>query len=82
MNNHSQADIGLASILDNDLYKFSMQQVVFKNYRDAVVNYKFTNRARSMKLNQQALDWLTVKVKGTAKLCRPLMDNNDNGELY
>ncbi|CAM0142330.1 unnamed protein product [Umbelopsis sp. WA50703] len=64
MNNRNQGELGLASILDNDLYKFSMQQVVFKNYRDAVVNYKFTNRTRSMKLNQQAVEWLKNNVKG------------------
>ncbi|KAM3587143.1 hypothetical protein VKS41_002184 [Umbelopsis sp. WA50703] len=68
MNNRNQGELGLASILDNDLYKFSMQQVVFKNYRDAVVNYKFTNRTRSMKLNQQAVEWLKNNVKGKTEV--------------
>lgn len=56
--------VGLASILDNDLYKFTMQQVVFKNYRDAQVTYKFTNRTSSMKLNEEAVNWLANQIKG------------------
>lgn len=67
MNNDNQSPIGLASILDSDLYKFSMQQVVFKNYRQAQVSYKFTNRTASMRLNQQAVNWLAHQIKGEAK---------------
>jgi nicotinic acid phosphoribosyltransferase len=44
-----------------------MQQVVFKNYRQAQVSYKFTNRTASMRLNQQAVDWLAHQIKGEAK---------------
>lgn len=63
MGNHTEPPVGLGSILDNDLYKFSMQQVVFKNYQTARVSYKFTNRTKSMQLNQQAVEWLSEQIK-------------------
>jgi nicotinate phosphoribosyltransferase len=34
----------ITSILDNDLYKFTMQQAVLEQYPDARVSYKFKNR--------------------------------------
>lgn len=37
----------LKSILDNDLYKFSMQQAVTKLYPRAEVEYKFINRGKT-----------------------------------
>ncbi|KAI9288500.1 nicotinate phosphoribosyltransferase [Umbelopsis sp. AD052] len=63
MSNHTELPVGLASILDSDLYKFSMQQVVFKSYPTARVSYKFTNRTKSMQLNQQAVDWLSEQIQ-------------------
>jgi nicotinate phosphoribosyltransferase len=66
MSNHNEPPVGLASILDNDLYKFSMQQVVFRNYPTARVSYKFTNRTKSMQLNQHAVDWLSEQIKRKA----------------
>ncbi len=41
----SSSEGGHDSILDNDLYKFSMQQAVLKLYPEVVVKYAFTNRA-------------------------------------
>ncbi len=37
----------ITSLLDNDLYKFTMQQAVFNQYPHAVVKYKFINRGNS-----------------------------------
>ena len=34
----------LTSILDNDMYKFSMQQAVLELFPDANVSYRFKNR--------------------------------------
>lgn len=37
----------IRSILDNDLYKFTMQQAVLQLYPDAVVTFEFTSRKNS-----------------------------------
>ena len=37
----------IKSILDNDLYKFTMQQAVRRLYPDAWVGYEFTNRGKT-----------------------------------
>jgi len=37
----------MQSLLDNDLYKFSMQQAVWKLYPDAIVQYRFVNRGNT-----------------------------------
>lgn len=37
-------DFEFVSILDDDLYKFTMQQAILKQYPDAVATYKFINR--------------------------------------
>ncbi len=37
----------IESILDNDLYKFTMQQAVCRLYPDARVQYEFTNRGKT-----------------------------------
>jgi nicotinate phosphoribosyltransferase len=36
----------ITSILDNDLYKFTMQQIVLHQYPDAVAEYRFKNRGK------------------------------------
>lgn len=46
------------SILDDDLYKFTMQQAVFHHYDDAVAEYAFTNRNKNVKFNQEFLNIL------------------------
>ncbi|KAI9486289.1 MAG: nicotinate phosphoribosyltransferase [Benjaminiella poitrasii] len=54
----------LASILDNDLYKFTMQQVVLKHYKiDIPVVYQFTNREKNLRLNAQSVEWLEKQIK-------------------
>lgn len=42
-------DLGPQHLLDNDLYKFTMQQAVLELYPDAQVEYRFTNRRLSDK---------------------------------
>lgn len=37
----------IPSLLDNDLYKFCMQQVAFHNYKDVDVSYRFVNRGNT-----------------------------------
>jgi len=37
----------IRSILDNDLYKFTMQQAVLQLYPDAIANFEFTSRNNS-----------------------------------
>ena len=46
----------IKSILDNDLYKFTMQQAVLALYPDAQATYKFINRRPEGKLNDAACD--------------------------
>ena len=45
----------LRSILDNDLYKFSMGNAVNLKYPDVKVKYRFTDRAAKGKWNQNAV---------------------------
>ncbi|KAJ3222495.1 nicotinate phosphoribosyltransferase [Clydaea vesicula] len=51
------------SILDNDLYKFSMQQAVLELYPSCYVEYEFTNRkAKLFKFNEESIAHLKQKV--------------------
>ncbi|ORX54999.1 nicotinate phosphoribosyltransferase [Hesseltinella vesiculosa] len=58
----------LVSLLDNDLYKFTMQNVVLKQYPDVHVVYQFTNRDKSLQLNADAYEWLRQKIKALGQL--------------
>lgn len=61
----TQRHEALASILDNDLYKFTMQNAVLKHYkRDIPVVYQFTNREKELRLNAPAVEWLRKQIKG------------------
>ncbi|CAO3698893.1 unnamed protein product [Rhizopus stolonifer] len=51
------------SILDNDVYKFTMQNAVFTHYkRDIPVVYQFTNRQKALSLNTEAVEWLQKQI--------------------
>ncbi|KAG0933788.1 hypothetical protein G6F30_010117 [Rhizopus arrhizus] len=51
------------SILDNDVYKFTMQNAVFKHYKkDIPVVYQFTNREKELHLNTKAVEWLQKQI--------------------
>ncbi|KAI8887030.1 nicotinate phosphoribosyltransferase [Backusella circina FSU 941] len=54
---------GLASVLDNDLYKFTMGYAIFKAYRHIHVTYQFTNRKRELSLNKEAVIWLKNQIQ-------------------
>ncbi|KAL1923585.1 uncharacterized protein VTP21DRAFT_8565 [Calcarisporiella thermophila] len=56
------------SILDNDLYKFTMQQFVFIHFRDIPVKYRFKNRSPTIRLNEPAIEWLKSRIQGLEKL--------------
>ncbi|KAI9031881.1 nicotinate phosphoribosyltransferase [Phycomyces nitens] len=57
-----QSQMALASILDNDLYKFTMQHCALQHYKDAQVVYQFTNREKELSLNQEAFNWLKEQI--------------------
>ncbi len=40
----------ILSLMDNDWYKFTMGQVIWRFHRDAVVTFAFTNRTRDVRL--------------------------------
>lgn len=62
----------LMSILDNDLYKFTMQYAVLKHYkRDIPVVYQFTNREKDLSLNLASFQWLQQQIKGTIYIRLP-----------
>ncbi|KAJ2234820.1 nicotinate phosphoribosyltransferase [Coemansia sp. RSA 485] len=50
------------SILDQDLYKFCMQQAVIQHYPDVHVEYGFVNRDTTAKFDQQSFDWLKARI--------------------
>lgn len=53
----------IKSILDSDLYKFSMQWFYIQHYPEVDVNYTFNNRDKSMKFNQLAVDEITRQIE-------------------
>ncbi|KAI8377789.1 nicotinate phosphoribosyltransferase [Radiomyces spectabilis] len=59
---------GLQSLLDNDLYKLTMQYAVLQHYKDAQVVYQFTNREKELHLNAEAVEWLEQKIHEMANL--------------
>ena len=58
----------IASILDNDLYKFTQQWAVLKQYPTVEVEYAFNNRRKSNKFNQEAVDIIKKQVEAMAFL--------------
>ncbi|KAG0301401.1 nicotinate phosphoribosyltransferase [Dissophora globulifera] len=57
------------SILDNDLYKFTMQQAVRQHYPNTSCDYSFTNRSPELaRLPLEALPWLRQKIEDMAHL--------------
>lgn len=53
----------IRSIIDTDLYKFTMQQAVLELYRDVVVTYKFKNRG-IQEFNSKFLSELVKEIDG------------------
>jgi len=51
-----------SSILDNDLYKLTMQQAVLKHFPDKEVAYKFTNRSEEMKFTKECVELIREHV--------------------
>ncbi len=58
----------IKSILDTDLYKFTMQWAIIKEYPDVVVEYAFNNRRLSNKFNLKALNEIKRQIKLMGKL--------------
>ncbi|KAI7860599.1 nicotinate phosphoribosyltransferase [Circinella umbellata] len=56
------------SILDNDLYKFTMQYAVLQHYKDTQAVYQFTNRDKNLQLNAEAVAWLDKQIKDMSQL--------------
>lgn len=52
----------IRSILDNDLYKFTMQQTVLEHYADVPVVYQFTNRNPDVIFSKDIVDELRCEI--------------------
>lgn len=53
---------GPQGVLDNDLYKFSMQQAVLELYPNAQAKYQFTNRRLEDKFNDEFVEALRYEI--------------------
>ncbi|KAJ2725316.1 nicotinate phosphoribosyltransferase [Coemansia sp. Benny D115] len=51
-----------ASILDQDLYKFCMQQAVLQHYPEAEVQYTFINRDSTFRFTAGSFAWLESRI--------------------
>ncbi|KAJ2373303.1 nicotinate phosphoribosyltransferase [Coemansia sp. RSA 2607] len=56
------------SILDQDLYKFCMQQAVLEHYPDVHVEYGFVNRDTTCRFNTESFDWLRLRIEAMADI--------------
>ncbi|ORZ28150.1 Quinolinate phosphoribosyl transferase [Lobosporangium transversale] len=57
------------SILDNDLYKFTMQQAVRQHYPNTPCDYSFNNRSPEVtQLSAKAIPWLQEKIQAMKDL--------------
>lgn len=50
------------SILDQDLYKFSMQCAVLSSFPDVEVIYTLINRTQHMRLTLEAFEWVKAQI--------------------
>ncbi|PWN51014.1 hypothetical protein IE53DRAFT_368409, partial [Violaceomyces palustris] len=52
------------SILDTDLYKFTMQQAILHHFPTSQVSYKFTNRSKEMRFTRKSVEKVKQYVMG------------------
>ncbi|KAG0372192.1 nicotinate phosphoribosyltransferase [Mortierella sp. AD032] len=63
------SSMACTSILDNDLYKFTMQQAVIQHYPSTPCSYHFTNRSPHLaRLPRAAVPWLQSKINAMGDL--------------
>lgn len=58
----------IRSIIDSDLYKFTMQWFVIQHYNEVEVTYTFNNRDKSMIFNQKSVNRIKNQVEMMSKL--------------
>jgi nicotinate phosphoribosyltransferase len=63
----------MLSLLDNDLYKFTMQQFVFHKFKDVEVKYKFYCRNKNILFNEYNYDLNELELK-IEELCELTFD--------
>ncbi|PWW78502.1 nicotinate phosphoribosyltransferase [Tuber magnatum] len=59
---------GIASLIDTDLYKLTMQCAVLKSYPDVDVTYAYTNRTPDLKLSRKGFEWIQAQVAKLGRL--------------
>ncbi|ORX91856.1 nicotinate phosphoribosyltransferase [Basidiobolus meristosporus CBS 931.73] len=64
----TQSSSGVHSVLDNDLYKFTMQQAIWLLYPNEKVTFQFHNRTANCKLTIEGYEWLKTQVQNMADL--------------
>lgn len=67
-NKQKAKEMIINSILDTDLYKLTMQNLVLHLYPDAVVKYKFNNRNKTMKFNTVFLSRLKQEIESMSTI--------------
>ncbi|RPB01713.1 nicotinate phosphoribosyltransferase [Choiromyces venosus 120613-1] len=64
----TEAVEGIASLIDTDLYKLTMQCAVLKSYPDVDVTYAYTNRTPDLKLSREGFEWIETQVAKLGQL--------------
>ncbi|CAZ79944.1 unnamed protein product [Tuber melanosporum] len=64
----TEAVDGIASLVDTDLYKLTMQSAVLKFYPNVDVTYAYTNRTSDLKMSREGFEWIKAQVAKLGRL--------------
>ncbi|KIJ28172.1 hypothetical protein M422DRAFT_215464 [Sphaerobolus stellatus SS14] len=75
----STTDVHPVSILDTDLYKFTMQQAVLEKFPEIQCSYRFKNRSLQMKFTRECIE---VFKKAVSEMANLKLDSSEKEWLH